>query len=154
LHWIPASALQFKLLHRYGYCYRFAFTATHWTATLGRGVDNMTAGRRTHGTGSATTNPVGLDGLPLGECTRDPERWTTAADEDAKAICRLCPRRWACAREAVELPKAEGLWAGIVVPEAGRGRGHALRQLRELAERNGYPVRTRRILVEQFLESA
>jgi WhiB family redox-sensing transcriptional regulator len=107
------------------------------------------------GIGSAAAKPVGLDGLPLGECTRDPERWTTAADdEDAKAICRMCPRRWACAREAVELPKAEGLWAGIVVPEAGRGRGHALRQLRELAERNGYPVRARRIFVEQFLESA
>ncbi|MDT5176585.1 MAG: hypothetical protein QOJ95_783, partial [Mycobacterium sp.] len=27
------------------------------------------------------TNPVGLDGLPIGECTRDPERWTTVADE-------------------------------------------------------------------------
>ncbi|MET0453439.1 MAG: WhiB family transcriptional regulator [Mycobacterium sp.] len=97
---------------------------------------------------------VGLDGLPLGECTRDPERWTTAADEDAKTICRMCPRRWACAREAVELPKAEGLWAGIVVPETGRGRGHALRQLRELAERNGYPVRARRIFAEPMLESA
>ena len=104
--------------------------------------------------GLAATNPVGLDGLPLGECTRDPERWTTVADEDAKSICRVCPRRWACAREAVELPKAEGLWAGIVVPESGRGRGHALRQLRELAERHGYPVRARRIFVEQFLESA
>ena len=106
------------------------------------------------GIGLAATNPMGLDGLPIGECTRDPERWTTVADEDAKAICRMCPRRWACAREAVELPKAEGLWAGIVVPEAGRGRGHALRQLRELAERHGYPVRARRIFVEQFLESA
>lgn len=99
-------------------------------------------------------NPVGLDGLPVGACTQDPERWVTAADDDAKAICRLCPRRWACAREAVELPKAEGLWAGIVVPEAGRGRGHALRQLRELAERNGYPVRARRIFLEPMLESA
>ena len=106
------------------------------------------------GIGLAATNPVGLDGLPIGECTRDPERWTTVADEDAKSICRACPRRWACAREAVELPRAEGLWAGIVVPEAGRGRGHALRQLRELAERHGYPVRARRIFVEQFLESA
>ena len=106
------------------------------------------------GIGLAATNPVALDGLPLGECTKDPERWTTTADDDAKTICRMCPRRWPCAREAVELPKAEGLWAGIVVPEAGRGRGHALRQLRELAERHGYPVRARRIFVEHFLESA
>ncbi len=103
---------------------------------------------------TATTNPVALDGLPLGECTKDSERWTTVADEDAKTICRMCPRRWACAREAVELTRAEGLWAGIVVPEAGRGRGHALRQLRELAERHGYPVRARRIFAEHFLESA
>jgi WhiB family redox-sensing transcriptional regulator len=93
---------------------------------------------------------VGWDGLPIGECTRNPERWTTAADEEAKAICRQCPRRWACAREAVELPKAEGLWAGVVIPEAGRGRTFALRQLRSLAERNGYSVRARRL----FLESA
>ena len=106
------------------------------------------------GNQAARTTPVGLDGVALGECTRDPERWTTFADEDAKTICRSCTRRWACAREAVELPRAEGLWAGIVVPEAGRGRGHALRQLRELAERHGYPIRARRIFVEQFLESA
>src|SRR2546430_7618028 len=37
---------------------------------------------------------------PIGACTRDPERWTTRADEEAKAICRECPRRWLCAREA------------------------------------------------------
>ena len=98
--------------------------------------------------------PVGLDGLPLGACTGDPERWTTVADEEAKSICRLCPRRWPCAREAVELPRAEGLWAGIVIPETGRGRGHALRQLRELAERNGYPVRARRVFLDLGLESA
>ena len=95
-------------------------------------------------------NAVGLDGQHVGECTRDPERWVTTADEVAKAICRLCPRRWACARDAVELPRAEGLWAGVVIPEAGRGRTFALRQLRSLAEQNGYSVRARRV----FLESA
>jgi WhiB family redox-sensing transcriptional regulator len=89
--------------------------------------------------------------IPVGACTRDPERWTTTADEDAKAICRGCPRRWMCARDAVELPKAEGLWAGIVIPEGGRGRTFALRQLRSLAERNGYPVRATR---RYFPESA
>ena len=46
---------------------------------------------------------------PVGACTRDPERWTTTADSEAKAICRACPRRWLCAREACELPKAEGV---------------------------------------------
>jgi len=97
---------------------------------------------------------IGLDGLPMGECTSDPERWLATPDEGAKSICRQCPRRWACAREAVELPGAEGLWAGIVVPEGGRPRGHALRQLRELAERNGYPVRGGRVFRDSILESA
>jgi WhiB family redox-sensing transcriptional regulator len=32
------------------------------------------------------------------------------------------------------------VWAGILIPEAGRGRRHALKQLRELAEQNGFPV--------------
>lgn len=95
-------------------------------------------------------NALGLDGLPVGDCTRDPERWTNTADDAAKTICRQCPRRWACARDACELPRAEGLWAGIVIPEGGRGRTFALKQLRSLAERNGYPVRLRRL----FLESA
>jgi WhiB family redox-sensing transcriptional regulator len=99
-------------------------------------------------------NALGLDGLPIGECTSDPERWVTAADEAAKTICRMCPRRWACARDAVELPNPEGLWAGIVVPEGGRGRAHALRQLRQLAETNGYPVRAKRIFREPISEPA
>lgn len=80
-------------------------------------------------------------GLPLGACTQDPDRWTTTPDDEAKALCRACPRRWICAREAVESAGAEGLWAGVVIPEGGRPRAFALRQLRSLAERNGYPVR-------------
>jgi WhiB family redox-sensing transcriptional regulator len=74
-------------------------------------------------------------------CTRDPDRWTTVADEGAKALCRECPRRWRCAQEACETPGAEGLWAGIVIPHTGRARQFALKQLRSLAERNGFPVR-------------
>ena len=35
---------------------------------------------------------------------------------------------------------AQGLWAGIHIPEGGRGRTFALKQLRSLAERGGYPV--------------
>lgn len=100
-------------------------------------------------------NAVALDGLPIGECIKNPDKWVATADAEAKAICRMCPRRWACAREAVELPRAEGLWAGVVIPEGGRGRGHALRQLRDLAERNGYPVRTgRRVFLEPVEDCA
>ena len=96
-------------------------------------------------------NAMPWDETPVGACTSDPERWTTTADDEAKTICRACPRRWMCAREACELPRAEGLWAGIYVPEAGRGRTFALRQLKSLAERNGHPVRERRVY---YAESA
>ncbi|MGC2799516.1 MAG: WhiB family transcriptional regulator [Mycobacterium sp.] len=82
---------------------------------------------------------------PSGEfvpvCTTDPERWTTNPDDEAKALCRACPLRWRCAREAWETPGAEGLWAGVVISESGRGRDFALRQLRSLAAHGGYPVR-------------
>lgn len=96
-------------------------------------------------------NARSWDETPIGECTRDPERWTTTADDEAKAICRSCPRRWLCAREACESPRAEGLWAGIYVPEGGRGRTFALRQLKSLAEQNGYTVGERRVY---YAESA
>ncbi len=74
-------------------------------------------------------------------CAADPDRWTTVADDGAKAVCRACPRRWRCAQEACQTQGAEGLWAGILIPESGRGRRTALKQLRSLAERNGFPVR-------------
>ena len=41
---------------------------------------------------------------PIGACIRDPERWTTRADEEAKAICRECPRRWLCVLAFLPLP--------------------------------------------------
>jgi WhiB family redox-sensing transcriptional regulator len=78
-------------------------------------------------------------------CTTDPERWTTVTpDAEAIALCRSCPLRWRCAREAWETAGAEGLWAGVVIPEGGRPRQFALRQLRSLAEYGGYPVRPTR----------
>jgi WhiB family redox-sensing transcriptional regulator len=76
-------------------------------------------------------------------CAQDPERWTTTADDGAKALCRACSRRWLCAQEACRTPGAEGLWAGIPIPAAGRGRQFALEQLRSLAERHGLSVRSR-----------
>lgn len=75
-------------------------------------------------------------------CTRDPERWTTAGDEGAKALCRACPRRWACAQQACTTPGAEGVWAGILIPAGGRGRQFALRQLRSLTEQHGPTAQT------------
>ncbi len=77
----------------------------------------------------------------VGACTRDPDRWLTATDEATKAVCRACPRRWLCAKEACETPSAQGMWAGVHIPEAGRGRTFALKQLRSLAAHGGYSVR-------------
>jgi WhiB family redox-sensing transcriptional regulator len=85
---------------------------------------------------------VPLCGRPTFPCSQDPERWTTTADDGAKALCRACARRWQCAQEACRTPGAEGLWAGILIPAAGRGRKFALKQLRSLAEGHGLPVRT------------
>jgi WhiB family transcriptional regulator, redox-sensing transcriptional regulator len=82
----------------------------------------------------------------IGACSQDPDRWFDAPDDAAKEICRSCPRRWLCARDAVETPGAQGLWAGVFIPdeEHERGRTFALKQLRNLAEFGGYPVRRRR----------
>lgn len=90
---------------------------------------------------NAPEAPTSIDDSAMGACTQDPDRWTTAADEGAKALCRACPLRWRCAQDAVLTPGAEGVWAGIFIPEAGRARRFALKQLRSLAEQNGYPVR-------------
>ena len=80
---------------------------------------------------------------PLPACTREPDRWVSAPDDETKAICRACPRRWLCAKEACETPGADGMWAGVLIPETGRPRTFALRQLRSLAEHGGYTVRER-----------
>lgn len=81
--------------------------------------------------------------LPV--CINEPERWTaTNPDEQAKALCIACPRRWLCAREAYQMPGAQGLWAGVVIPESGRAREFALHRLRGLAQRGGYQVQPRR----------
>lgn len=85
-------------------------------------------------------DPVASD-LHVGACTHDPDRWMTATDAATKAVCRACPRRWLCAKEACEIPAAQGMWAGVHIPEAGRGRAFALKQLRSLAEHGGYAVR-------------
>jgi WhiB family redox-sensing transcriptional regulator len=78
-------------------------------------------------------------------CVANPGRWTTTdPDDEAKALCQMCPRRWLCAREACQDPNVEGLWAGVVIPESGRPREFALRRLRALAERGGYHVAPRR----------
>lgn len=75
-------------------------------------------------------------------CTQNPDRWATAGpgDTELKALCRACPRRWLCAKEALQTPGAEGMWSAVHIPKAGRGRTFALRQLRSLAAHGGYRV--------------
>ena len=84
----------------------------------------------------ATAGSMVIDGPSTFACASDPDRWTTTPDDGAKALCRTCPARWLCAREACKTPGAEGVWAGVLIPEAGRGRRFALKQLRSLAESN------------------
>lgn len=59
------------------------------------------------------------DETPAGACITEPERWTTTADDEEKVICRSCPRRWVCAWDACELPRAEGLWARNIRTRGG-----------------------------------
>ena len=69
-------------------------------------------------------------------CVADPDRWASATQPDPGAIaaCRACPRRFTCAREARETSGVHGIWAGVFVPESGRARTFAQRQLRSLAQ--------------------
>ncbi|UMB71722.2 WhiB family transcriptional regulator [Mycobacterium paraterrae] len=74
--------------------------------------------------------------LPLTNppCFADADRWFDGGDDPAlKALCRACPRRWACAEDALKTPGAQGIWSGVHIPEYGRRRAFALRQLRSLA---------------------
>jgi WhiB family transcriptional regulator, redox-sensing transcriptional regulator len=79
---------------------------------------------------------------PAAPCRSDPDRWAVGGDDpELKAQCRGCPRRWLCAKEALETPGAEGMWSGVNIPATGRGRTFALRQLQSLATHGGYTVR-------------
>ena len=74
-------------------------------------------------------------------CLADPDRWASGGeDPELKALCRACTRRWLCAKEALKTPDAVGMWSGVNIPEEGRGRKFALRQLRSLAAHGGFDV--------------
>jgi WhiB family transcriptional regulator, redox-sensing transcriptional regulator len=78
---------------------------------------------------------------PSAPCLADPDRWADGGeDPNLKALCRACPRRWLCAKEALQTPGAEGMWSAVNIPAAGRGRKFALRQLASLATHGGYQV--------------
>jgi WhiB family transcriptional regulator, redox-sensing transcriptional regulator len=71
--------------------------------------------------------------LTTAPCLDDADRWLDGGDDpELKALCRACPRRWLCAEEALDTPNAQGMWSGVHIPECGRGRAFALRQLRSL----------------------
>lgn len=74
-------------------------------------------------------------------CVSDPDRWAAGGnDPELKTLCRGCPRRWQCAKDALDTPGAEGMWSGVHLPKEGRGRKFALRQLRSLAAHGGFDV--------------
>jgi WhiB family redox-sensing transcriptional regulator len=80
--------------------------------------------------------------LTTAPCLRDPDRWLDGGDDpELKALCRACPRRWQCAKEALETPGAQGMWSAVNIPEYGRGRVFAMRQLRSLAAYGGQRLR-------------
>ena len=70
----------------------------------------------------------------FGPCVTDPDRWASGGeDPELKTLCRGCPRRFRCAREALDTPGIEGMVAAVYVPKEGRARLFALRQLQSLA---------------------
>lgn len=72
-------------------------------------------------------------------CMTNPDRWADGGDDPAlKSLCRSCPRRWLCAKEALHTPGIEGMVAGVHLPKEGRPRTFALRQLQSLAAYAGY----------------
>ncbi len=76
-------------------------------------------------------------------CLREPQRWGATDDPVLVALCRQeCPRRLACARDAVAAKNPlEGIWAGIYVPNTQRGREYAMRRLHSLASMTGHDER-------------
>lgn len=72
-------------------------------------------------------------------CVQNPDRWADGGnDPTLKAICRRCPRRWLCAKEALRTPGIQGMIGGVHVPKEGRARTFAMRQLQSLAAYAGY----------------
>jgi len=85
---------------------------------------------------TVTLEPIVLTESP---CLSDPDRWTEGGDDPSlKSLCRGCPRRFLCAKEALETPFIEGMVAGVHVPKEGRPRHFAMRQLQSLAAYGGY----------------
>jgi WhiB family redox-sensing transcriptional regulator len=67
-------------------------------------------------------------------CMADPDRWADGGnDPELRTLCRGCPRRFLCAKDALDTPGIEGVVAAVFVPKEGRGRTFALRQLQSLA---------------------
>ena len=67
-------------------------------------------------------------------CLADPDRWSDGGeDSELKVLCRGCPRRFQCAKDALDTPGIQGTVAAVYVPQEGRGRTFALRQLQSLA---------------------
>lgn len=69
------------------------------------------------------TPPTFLDGTAL--CARHPtpDLWHSTAttdQEEAKAVCRACPLRPACATHALTTPEPRSTWGGLTAAERRR----------------------------------
>ncbi len=51
-------------------------------------------------------------------CVSNPALWDSIDNKQAIDACRrLCPRRFACAQEALDQPRLQGVVAGVSIPE-------------------------------------
>jgi WhiB family redox-sensing transcriptional regulator len=57
----------------------------------------------------------------VGACVADPDRWMTAIDDQAKAVCRDCPRRWLCRGRPVRCRAPRGCGPASSSPKRGAG---------------------------------
>lgn len=67
--------------------------------------------------------PAFLDGTALCASHNNPDLWhsnTPDDQEEAKAICRACPLRTACADHALNTPEDRGTWGGLTARERRR----------------------------------
>lgn len=86
-------------------------------------------------------------------CRSNPDYWTEAGNDPAlKALCWGCPRRVQCAREALEMPGASGIWAGFYLPPDADG-GWRPNPLRRHARPRAYGYAVTRLRVIAAMEA-
>lgn len=85
--------------------------------------------------------------LQLTPCRSAPDYWTEAGnDPGLKSLCRACPRRPVCAREALATPGVSGIWAGIYLPPDDAGPRPRVPRRRARSRAHDYAVMRLRVI--------